>query len=98
MLWNGNENLQATIHITDCDRSVTVEYFNSLGSVTTNHARCTRYIKSSIAMAKAASNRKKTLFSSRLDLNLREKLVKCYTWSRALYGAETGTFRKADQK
>jgi hypothetical protein len=25
---------------------------------------------------------------NKLDLNLRKKLVKCYTWSIALYGAE----------
>jgi len=29
-------------------------------------------------MAKAAFNEKKTLFTSKLDLNLRKKLVKCY--------------------
>ena len=40
-------------------------------------------------MAKAALNKKKTLFTSKLDLNLRKKLVKCYIWSTALYGAET---------
>jgi len=33
-----------------------------------------------------------------LDLNLRKKLVQCYTWSIALYGAETWTFQKVDQK
>jgi hypothetical protein len=33
-----------------------------------------------------------------LDLNLRKKLVKCYTWTIALYGAETWTFRKVDRK
>ena len=33
-----------------------------------------------------------------LDLNLRKKLVKCYTWSMALYGAETWTLWAADQK
>jgi len=48
-------------------------------------------------MAKAASN-KKTLFTSKTDLNLRKKLVKCYIWSMALYGAETWTLRAADQK
>jgi hypothetical protein len=42
-----------------------------------NDARCTREIKSRIAMAKAAFN-KKTLFTSKLDLNVRKKLVKCY--------------------
>jgi hypothetical protein len=31
-------------------------------------------------MAKAALNRK-TLFTSKLDLHLRNKLVKCYIWS-----------------
>jgi len=48
-------------------------------------------------MAKAAFN-KKTLFTSKLDLNLRKKLVKCYIWGMALYGAETWTLRAADQK
>ena len=47
---------------------------------------------------KAAFNKKKTLFTSKLDLHLRKKLVKCYIWSMALYGAETWTLRAADQK
>jgi hypothetical protein len=42
-----------------------------------------------IAMTKAAFNRKKTLFTSKLNLELSKKLVKCYIWSIALYGAET---------
>ena len=40
-------------------------------------------------MVKAAFNKKKNLFTSKLDLNLRKKLVKCYVWSMAVYGAET---------
>ena len=51
-----------------------------------------------IAMAKAAFNKKKNLFTSKLDLNLRKKLVKCYIRSMALYGAETWTLRATDQK
>jgi hypothetical protein len=47
----------------------------------TNDATCTREIKSRIAMAKAAFNKKKILFTSKEDLNLRKKLVKCYIWS-----------------
>jgi hypothetical protein len=74
-----------------------VEYFNYFGSTLPNDARCTREIKSRIAMAKAAFNKKKNLFTSRLDLNLRKKLVKCYIWSIALCGAETWTLRKVDQ-
>ena len=39
-----------------------------------------------------------TLFTSKLYLNLRKKLVKCYIWDIVLYGAETWTLRPADQK
>jgi hypothetical protein len=38
------------------------------------------------------------LFTSKLDLNLRKKLVKCYIWIIALYGAETWKLRKVDHK
>ena len=49
-------------------------------------------------MAKAAFIKKKTLFTSKLDLNLRKKLVKCYIWFMDFYGGETWTLRAADQK
>jgi hypothetical protein len=49
-------------------------------------------------MAKAAFNKKMTLFTSTLDLELRKMLVKCYVWSIALYGAETWMLRALDQK
>jgi len=74
-----------------------VECFKYLGSMLTNDGRCTREIKSRIAMAKAAFS-KKTPFTSKLDLILRKKLIKCYIWSMALYGAETWTLRTTDQK
>jgi hypothetical protein len=44
----------------------------------TNDTRCTRGIKPRTSMAKEAFNTKKTLFTSKLDLNLRKKVVKCY--------------------
>jgi len=47
-------------------------------------------------MAKSAFSKKKTLFTSKLDLNLRKKLIKYYIWSMALYGAETWTLRAVD--
>ena len=65
-----------------------MEYFNSLGSMITNDPRYTRKIKCRIAVAQAAFNKEKTLFTSKWDLSLRTKLVKCYTWSTGLYGAE----------
>ena len=75
-----------------------VEYFKYLGSMLTNDSRCTCEIKYRIARAKAAFNKKKNLFTSTLDLELRKKLVKCYIWSIALYGAETWMLRVVDQK
>ena len=48
-------------------------------------------------MTKATFNEKKTQLTSKLDLNLRKELVKCYIWSRALYGAETWALRKVDR-
>jgi hypothetical protein len=49
-------------------------------------------------MTKASFNKKRALFTSRMDLELRKKLVKCYIWSVALYGAETRTRWAVDQK
>jgi hypothetical protein len=58
--------------------SQNVEYFSYLGSVVASGARCTSEIKSMIVMAKAEFNKKNTLFTSKLDFNLRKELVKCY--------------------
>jgi hypothetical protein len=46
--------------------------------------KCTCEIKSRIAMEKGAFNKKRALFTSKMDLELRKKLVKCYSWSIAL--------------
>jgi hypothetical protein len=73
-----------------------VECYNHLGSMITNNSRFTREIKSRTAVAKAAFN-KKILVTSKSELYLRKKLVKCYIWSIALYGAEMWTLRKVDQ-
>ena len=48
-------------------------------------------------MAKAAFNRRRTLLTGKLDLNLKKKFVKCFVWSVALYGAETWTLRKKER-
>jgi hypothetical protein len=54
------------------------ESFKYLGSMLANDGRCTCEIKSSIGMAKAAFNKKMAIFTSKLDLKLRMKIVKCY--------------------
>ena len=73
-----------------------VESFKYLGIILTNDGRCTCEIKCRIGMAKAAFNKKRTLFTSTFNLELRKRLVKCYVWSIALYGAETWTLRAID--
>ena len=75
-----------------------VKCFKYLGSMLTEDGRCTCEIKSRIAMAKAAFNKKKNLFTRKLDLNLRKRLVRCYVWSIPVYGAETWTLQATDQK
>ena len=75
-----------------------VESFKCLGSILTNDGRYTCEIKCRFAMAKASFNKKKTLFTSTLDLEMRKKLVNCYIWSIVLYGTETWTLRAVDRK
>ena len=97
---NRNENFKTTVPSKNYDRLKqlqNVQFLKYLGSMLTNDGRCTCEIKSRIAMAKAEFHRKRALFNSTLDLKLRKKLVKCYIWSVALYGAETRTLRAADQ-
>ena len=69
-----------------------VESFKYLSSILINFGKCICEIKSRIVTEKAAFN-KKALFTSTLDLKLGKKLVKCYTLSIAIYGAETWTLR-----
>jgi hypothetical protein len=50
-----------------------------------------------LSWQKQRSTRRR-LFTSKLDLNLREKLVKRYILNIVMCGAETWTFRKVNQK
>ena len=82
----------------DLKKLENVKSFKYLDSMLTNYGRITCEIKSRIAMAKAAFNKKRALFTSTLELKSRKRLVKCYIWSIVLYCAETGTLRAVDQK
>ena len=53
-----------------------MEYSNYFGSIIINDVWRTREIKRRIAMAKAAINNNKAIFTNKLNLNLRKKLVK----------------------
>jgi hypothetical protein len=60
----------------------------------TNDRRYICEIKSRIAMAKAAFNKNRALVTNKMDIQLRKKVVKCYIWIVALYGAKTWTLRQ----
>ena len=47
---------------------------------------------------KAALNIKKTILTSKLGINLRNRLMECYIGGIALYGVETWTLQKVDWK
>jgi len=63
-----------------------------------NDASSTRKSKSRTAVAKTAFDKKKTVFTCKLDLIVRKKLQKCYNWSITLYGTENWALRNVDQK
>ena len=71
-----------------------MEYLNYLVRTVTDNAKCTRGITRGIAMAKAAFNVKQARLTSKLELHVRKKPVKCCIWSIGLCGAETGILRK----
>jgi len=58
---------------------------------------CTRGNKLRIVMEKTAFNMK-TIYASKLDLNWRNKLIRCCTRSIAMYSAESWTMGRVDQK
>jgi hypothetical protein len=68
-----------------------VECLRYLDRIITDDKRCTTEIKSRIVMTNQLSRR---LFTNKLDLNLRKKLVKCYI----RYDAENWTLQKINQK
>ena len=43
-------------------------------------------------------NRKMSLLTSNLNIELKKKLVRCYVWSISLYGSDTWTLRKLERK
>ena len=75
-----------------------VDPFKYLVRVPTRDGYCTREIKMRIVMAKEAFNRKMSLLATKLNIELRKKLVRCYVRSIALYDAETWILRKFEQK
>ena len=74
------------VHImTDQKQLDNVKCFKYFRSKITNDTRCINKIKSRIPMTNAAFNKKKNLFTRKLDLYIRKKLVKRHVWSKTLH-------------
>jgi hypothetical protein len=104
MLWSGNERVKAkamrmatqpprvTIRI-DQKQLENGEYFSCLSSMVTNYPSCAREIKSRIAMAKAAFNKK--TFHQQMELKFKTEtnealhLEHSFVWCRNLDSSES---------
>ena len=65
-----------------------IHHFKYIGIVLTRDGYCTRELKMRIVIVKEAFNRKLSLLTSKLNIEIKKKLVRCYVWSTALYGIE----------
>jgi len=54
-------------------------------------------LRPSFPWKKEAFGDNKNLFTSKLDLNSRNKIVKCYMWNIAVHGTAARTLRKVGQ-
>jgi hypothetical protein len=59
-----------------------IESFKYLGGMLTNGERCTRETKYRIAVVEPAFDKKRAPFTSKMELELRKKLVKCNIWKK----------------
>ena len=90
-------NLKLNIRV-DGQNLEQVEQFNYLGSTLEENGHSSKDIRKRIALAKEAFMNRKELMRGSLCKNVKKRLVKSLIWSVALYGAETWTLRKEDEK
>jgi len=74
-----------------------VREFRYLGSLISEDGYCEKEIASRIGMAKKVFHYKRKLFTGKMNLELKKRIVKCLVWSVATYTAETWTLREADR-
>jgi len=69
--------------------------FRYLGSLISDDGYCYKEIASRIGIAKKVfqESDKRKLFTGKINLELKKRIVKCLVWSVATYAAETWTLR-----
>ena len=75
-----------------------VDSFKYLVCNISSNLTCYQEVKLRITMAKEVFTRKRSIFCGPLEKELRKRLVKCFAWNVVLYGAETCTLRRNEQK
>ena len=75
-----------------------MDSFKYLWCNISSNLNCCQEVKERIAMTKEAFNRKRSIFCGPLGKELRMRLVKSFPWNVVLYGAETWTLRRNEQK
>lgn len=73
-----------------------VNSFQYIGSILTNDGRCSKEIRTRLALVKTAFGKERRLLTGNLKLILKKRLVKI--WNVTLYGAETWTINAADKR
>ena len=73
-----------------------VEANKYLGTEISVDWRSEKEIRLRIGMAKQAYLRRRMVFNSKMDIELRKRLVKCLVWSVLLYGCEVWTLNKRE--
>jgi len=75
-----------------------VQDFRYLGSLISGDGYCEKEIVSRIGMAKKIFHDKTKLFTGKMNLELKKKIIKCLVWSVATYAVKIWTLREIDRK
>ena len=71
-----------------------VKHFKYFGNIITMMKDIRTKLNPGLPWRKQHSTKRRIFLTSKVGLNLRKKPVECYSWTTALYGAETWTFGK----
>jgi len=75
-----------------------VSQFRYLDSLIYEDGYCTKEIRSRIEMAKKVFMEKKKLFTGKMNLELKKRIMKCPVWSVALYAAHIWMLKQTDRR
>ena len=94
----GNNKLKMYIDGQQVEQVSQFREFRYLISLISEDGYCTKEIRSRIEMPKKVSMEKKKLFTGKMNLELKKRIMKCLVWNVALYAAETWTLMQTDRR